>query len=208
MCSSKPKPTSIKKKKKPKPTVSTRTPFWLVNLRPRRTLALAHFPTRTQTWPLRPPASTPPPRLLLPRQSPRLHPHRIKRSLLLLMPLSPMRLRPRQHRLLRPCPRQRRGSGSSRKRGSTPPNTTRSVPSSPTCVSASSRFTLNISFFSLSKIPTRASCVLWRRRQSWSLNLGKGQNPGYMIIEQPFSEFEYLLPATDMQCSFSCYGIL
>ena len=107
---------------------------------------------RTRTWPLRPPPSTPPPRFLLRRQSPRLHPHRIKRSLLLLMPLSQMRLRPqwprpRQPRLLRPCPRQRRGSGSSRNRGSTPPNTTRSVPSSPTCVSASSRFTLNIFYF-------------------------------------------------------------
>jgi hypothetical protein len=39
-------------------------------------------------------------------------------------------------------------------------------------------------------------------------NLGLGKNLGYMIVEQPFSELEYLLPATDMQCSFSCYEIL
>jgi hypothetical protein len=91
------------------------------------------FPNAHPTWPLRPPPSTLPPRLLLPRQRPRLHLYWIKRSLLLL-PLSPMR----------PRPRPRRRSGSSRKRGSTPPNTTRSVPSSPICVFASSRFTLNI----------------------------------------------------------------
>lgn len=147
------------------------------------TLCTRSFPNAhgARTWLLRPPPSTPTPRrLLLPRQSPRLrvHPHRIKRFLLHLMPLSPMRLRlrprPRQPRLLRPCPcpRQRRGSGSSRKQGSTPPNTTRSVPSSPTCVSASSRFILNIFFFLCLKIPqifTRASCVLLWRRQSWSL---------------------------------------
>lgn len=37
-------------------------------------------------------------------------------------------------------------------------------------------------------------------------NLGLGKNPGY--TEQPFSEFEYLLPATAMQFSLSCYEIL
>lgn len=110
-----------------------------------------HFPTRPRTWQLRPPPPpTQPPRRLLRRRSPRLHPHPIKRSLLLL-PFSPTRQRQRlrQHQHpplpLRQHPQPRR-SGSSRRWGSTPPTTTRSAPSSPTCVSASSRFALNFLF--------------------------------------------------------------